>query len=74
MIERRRGLCKNYLSDRSYENKTNVKKVEKAQKYELRRYEVEATDKIAKNLEDAARWHNSKVLHWYINKLREIIV
>ena len=32
-----KGLHKNYLSDRSYENKRNVKKVEKALKYELRR-------------------------------------
>ena len=41
LIVRRRGLCKNYLSDKSYENKRNVKKVEKALKYELRRCEVE---------------------------------
>ena len=29
LIERGRGLYKNYLSERSYENKRNVKKVEK---------------------------------------------
>ena len=29
LIERRRDLYKNYLSDRSYENKRNAKKVEK---------------------------------------------
>ena len=46
LIERRRGLYKNYLSDRSYENKRNVEKVEKALKYELRRCEVEAMDKL----------------------------
>ena len=45
----RRGLYKNYLSGRSYENKRNIKKVEKALKYELRRYEVEVMDKIAKD-------------------------
>ena len=63
LIESRGGLYKNYLSDRSYENKRNVKKVEKALKYELRRCEVEAMDKIAEDLEDAARRHNSKILY-----------
>ena len=48
------------LSDRSYRNKRNVKKAEKAFKYELRRCEVEETDKIAENLEDAARGHTGK--------------
>ena len=38
LIESRWGLYKNYLSDRLYENKRNVKKVEKALKYELRRF------------------------------------
>ena len=69
-MESRSGLYKNYLSDRSYENKRNVKKVEKALKCELRRCEVEAMDKIAKDLEDAARRHNSKILYWHVNKLR----
>ena len=70
LIESRRGLYKNYLSDRSYENKRNVKKVEKALKYELRRCEMEAMDKIAEDLEDAARRHNSKILYWHVNKLK----
>ena len=48
LIERRIGLYKNYLSDGSYENKRNVKKVEKALKYELRRCEVEAMDKMCR--------------------------
>jgi len=30
LMERGIGLCKNFLSDRSYENKRNVKKVEEA--------------------------------------------
>jgi len=38
-----------YLSDRSQENKMNVKKVEKALKYELRTCEM---DKTAYDLED----------------------
>ena len=63
-------MYKNYLSDRSYENKRNVKKVEKALKYELRRCEVEAMDKIAEDLEDEARRHNSKILYWHVNKLK----
>ena len=63
-------MYKNYLSDRSDENKRNVKKVEKALKYELRRCEVEAMDKIAEDLEDAARRHNSKILYWHVNKLK----
>ena len=71
LIESRGGLYKNYLSDRSYENKRNVKKVEKALKYELRRCEVEAMDEIAEDLEDAARRHNSKILYWRVNKLKE---
>ena len=31
---------------------------------------MEAMDKIAENLKDAARQHNSKILHWHANKLR----
>ena len=27
-------------------------------------------DKIAEDLEDAARWNNSKTLYWRVNKLR----
>ena len=38
-------------------------------KYKLRRCEVEAMDKIAKDLENAARRHNSKILYWQVNKL-----
>jgi hypothetical protein len=70
LIQRRTGLYKNYLSDRSYENKRNVKNVEEALKYELRRCEVEAMDKIAEDLEDAARQHKSKILYLHVNKLR----
>jgi len=32
---------------------------------------VEAMDKIAKDLEDTAKWHNSKILYWHVNKLIE---
>ena len=63
LIERKRGLYKNYLSDRSYENIRNVKKVEKASKYKLRRCEVETMDKIAEDLEDTARRHNGKTFY-----------
>ena len=63
-------MYKNYLSDRSYDNKRNVKKVEKVLKYELRRWEVEVMDKIAVDLEDAATRYNSKILYWHVNKLR----
>ena len=63
-------MYENYPNDRLYENKRDVKKVDKALKYELRRCEVEAMDKIAEDLEDAARRHNSKILYWHINKLR----
>jgi len=38
--------------------------VEKALKCKLRRCEVEAMDKIAEDLEDAARRHNSKIFYW----------
>ena len=44
LIEKRRDLYKYYLSDRSYENKQNVRTVEKALKYKLRKCEVEAMD------------------------------
>ena len=50
-------MYKNYLGDRSYENKRNVKK-------------KETMDKIAQDLENAARRHNSKILYWHVNKLR----
>ena len=26
--------------------------------------------KIVEDLEDAARWHNSRILYWHINKMR----
>ena len=63
-------MYKNYLSDMLYENKRNIKKVQKALKYELRRCEMEAMDKITEDLEDAARRHNSKILYWHVNKLK----
>jgi hypothetical protein len=59
------------MSDRWYANKRNLKKVEKALKYELRRYEVIAMGKITDDLEDAAIRHNSKILYWHVNKFRE---
>ena len=31
---------------------------------------MEAMDKIAEDLEDAARRHNSKILYWHVNKLK----
>jgi len=31
---------------------------------------VEATDTIAKDLEEIARWNNDKTLYWHFNKLR----
>ena len=65
-----KGLAQVYLSDRSYENKKNVNKVEKALKYELIRCEVEAMGKIDEDLEDAARWHNSTIVYCHVNKLR----
>ena len=49
----RRGLYNGYLNDKSYENKMNVKKVEKAFKHELRKCEVKAMDKVPEDLEDA---------------------
>ena len=61
LIERR-GFYKSYLSNPLHEKRKNIKKVEKALKYELRRREVEAMERIAKNLEDAAKRHNSKIL------------
>jgi ATP phosphoribosyltransferase len=44
--------------------------LKKALKYKLTSCEVEAMDKIVKDLEDAARKHNSKILYWHVNKLR----
>ena len=58
------GLYKKYLSDRSYENGGNVRK---AFKYEMRK--VEAMDKIAEDPEDAATWHNNKILNWHVKKI-----
>ena len=42
--------------------------MEEALKYELRRCEMEVMDKIAEDLEDAARQRNSKILYWHVNK------
>ena len=44
--------------------------MEKALNYELNRYEMEVMDKIAEDLEDAARRNNSKILYWHVYKLR----
>ena len=41
-----------------------------AEDYELRKCEVEVMDNIAKDLEDAARRHNSKILYWHVHKLK----
>ena len=60
LTERRGGLHKNDLSNRSYENKRNAKNVEKALTYKLKRCEVQAMDKIAEDLEDAACRHNTR--------------
>ena len=65
-----KGCVQNYQSDRSCENQRNVKNVEKLLKYELRRCEVEAMDKIAEDLADTARQHNSKILYWHASKSR----
>ena len=64
------GLYKNYVSDRSYQNKRNVKKVEKSLTYELWTCEAEAMYKNTVELEDAARQHNDKILYLHVNKLR----
>ena len=63
-------MYKKYRSGKSYENKRNVKKMEKALKYELRKFEVDAMDKIAEDLENAARRHNNKILYWHVNILK----
>ena len=47
LIERR-GFYKSYLSNPLHEKRKNIKKVEKALKYELRRCEVKAMDKIVR--------------------------
>jgi len=69
-METMKGLYKNYLGDGYYDNKRNLKKVEKALKYW--RCEVEAVDNIAEDLEYADRRHNIKILHWYVNELKRI--
>ena len=58
------------LSDRSYKNKRNVREVEEAVKCEFRRWEVEPMNKIAGDLEDSARWHNSEILSCHAKYLR----
>ena len=59
LMERRRGLYRNNLSNRSYENKRNVKKVEKALEYERRSCEMKVMDKIVEDLEDAIKREQS---------------
>ena len=63
IIERRRCLFDNYLSDRAYENKRHVKK---ALKYELMRCEVETKDKTVGELEDAM---DSIIIKYYTRML-----
>ena len=63
-------MYKNYLSDRSYKNKRNVKKGDKALEHKSRARRVKIMEKVDNDLEDATRRHNTKILHWYVNKLR----
>ena len=63
-------MYKNYLSDRSYKNKRNVKKGDKALEHKSRARRVKTMEKVDNDLEDATRRHNTKILHWYVNKLR----
>ena len=49
----------------------NVTKIEKALTYELRRFKVEAMDKIAEDLEDVVRRHISKIFYWRVKELEE---
>ena len=37
--------------------------------FELRWCEMVPIDKIAKDLENAVRWHNSKIFYWHVDKL-----
>ena len=61
-------IWKMLKSDRSYENKKNIKKVEKTLRYELRIYDVRDMDKIAEDQEDAARRYNTEIFTgWLIN-------
>ena len=73
LIERRRGLYKNCLSHRSYQNKWNLKKGEKELKYDLNRWEVDAMGKIVEDLEDAARRYISKIFYCRVNKLTGVV-
>ena len=43
--------------------------MEKALQNEIRRWEVEAKDKIVEDLEHLARRHISKILYWHVNRL-----
>ena len=73
VIKMRWGLYKNYLSHTSFESKKNVMKVEKSLKYELKRCEMEAMDKIAEDLEEVAtqhKWNSNKILYWHANKMK----
>ena len=38
-------------------------------KYQLRRFEVDITNEIAKDHENPARLHSSRILYWRVNKL-----
>ena len=44
--------------------------MEKSLKYELRRFEVEAMDKIVEYLEDAVRQRNIEILYWHVNNVK----
>jgi hypothetical protein len=56
------SCIKQSTSNGSYENKKCNESGESI-KYELRRCEVETLDKIAEDLEDAARRHDNKMLY-----------
>lgn len=63
------SCIKQSTSNGSYENKKCNESGESI-KYELRRCEVETLGKVPDDPEDAARQHDTKMLYWYVNKMR----
>ena len=60
LVKKGREMHKKYLSDKFYENKRNLRKVERGLKYKLTRYQVKTMDEKPEDLEDEAWWQNIK--------------
>lgn len=69
LINDRNKLHEIYLGSKTEENRKKVREIEKTLKKELKKCENDFMDKIAEDLEDAAKRHNLKVMYEHVRNL-----